>query len=193
MAGKDPLEFRLNHLKDKRMRRVLEAAAKQFGWPTIKTPSGRGYGISCGIDAETYVATMAEVEVDRGSGQIAVKRVVCAQDMGQVVNPQGAIIQMEGCITMGLGYALSEEVHFSDGRLFDVNFDTYTIPRFSWLPKIENVIVPNPTLPPKGGGEPAIVCMGGVLATAVYDATGAKALQLPMTPERVKTALKQSA
>jgi len=188
-AGKDPLEFRLSHLEDKRMRGVLTAAAKKFGWTPSKTPSGRGYGISCGIDAETYVASMAEVEVDRSSGMIQVKRVVCAQDMGQVVNPQGAAIQMEGCITMGLGYALSEEVHFSDGRLLDVNFDTYNIPRFSWLPQIETVIVPNPTLEPKGGGEPAIVCMGGVLATAVYDATGAKVLQLPMTPQRVKSAL----
>ena len=189
MAGKDPLEFRLSHLKDKRMRGVLTAAAKQFGWTPSKTPSGRGYGISCGIDAETYVASMAEVEVDRSSGMIEVKRVVCAQDMGQVVNPQGATIQMEGCITMGLGYALSEEVRFSNGRLLDVNFDTYDIPRFSWLPEIETVIVPNPTLAPKGGGEPAIVCMGGVLATAVYDATGAKMRQLPMTPQRVKSAL----
>ena len=171
---------------------VLEAAAKQFGWTPSKPPSGRGYGISCGIDAETYVASMAEVEVDRSSGQINVKRVVCAQDMGQVVNPQGAIIQMEGCITMGLGYALTEEVHFSNGQLLDTNFDTYEIPRFSSLPKIDTVIVPNPTLEPKGGGEPAIVCMGGVLATAVYDATGAKVRQLPMTPERVKNALKET-
>jgi CO/xanthine dehydrogenase Mo-binding subunit len=96
---------------------------------------------------------------------------------------------MEGCITMGLGYALSEEVHFRNGLLSDVNFDTYAIPRFSWLPTIETVIVPNPALPPKGGGEPAIVCMGGVLATAVYDAVGAKLVQLPMTPQRIKDAL----
>jgi isoquinoline 1-oxidoreductase len=191
MAGADPLEFRLSHLKDKRMRGVLEAVAKQFGWKPSKPPSGRGYGISCGIDAETYVASMAEVEVDRSTGTIRVKRVVCAQDMGQVVNPQGATIQMEGCITMGLGYALSEEVRFNDGRLVDVNFDTYEIPRFSWVPEIETVIVPNPAIGPKGGGEPAIVCMGGVLATAVYDATGAKVLQLPMTPQRVKTALEK--
>ena len=135
---------------------------------------------------------MAEVEVDRESGAIRVKRVVCAQDMGQVVNPEGAVLQMEGCVTMGLGYALREEMHFSDGRLLDVNFDTYEIPRFSWLPKIETVIVPNPALPPKGGGEPAVVCMGGVLATAVYDAAGIKMLQLPMTPERVKKALKKA-
>ena len=180
-AGKDPLAFRLDHLKDRRMRGVLEAAAKQFGWTPLKTPSGRGLGISCGIDAETYVASIAEVEVDEQSGNIEVKRVVCAQDMGQVVNPQGATIQMEGCITMGLGYALTEEVRFRNGRLLDLNFDTYSIPRFSWVPKIETVIVPNPSLPPKGGGEPAIVCMGGVLASAVYDATGAVVRQLPMT------------
>jgi isoquinoline 1-oxidoreductase len=190
MAGRDPLEFRLNHLKDERMRRVLTAAAEGFGWQALKTPSGKGYGISCGIDAETYVATMAEVEVDRTSGMIEVKRVVCAQDMGQVVNPQGAAIQMEGCITMGLGYALREEIHFSDGRLADRNFDTYAIPRFSWLPRIDTLIVPNPDLPPKGGGEPAIICMGGVLASAVFDATGAKVRQLPMTPARVKAALR---
>ena len=174
------------------MRGVLQAAAEQFGWKPAKPPSGRGWGISCGIDAETYVAAMAEVEVDKKSGKIGVKRVVCAQDMGQVVNPQGATIQMEGCITMGLGYALAEEVRFENGRLLDSNFDTYAIPRFSWLPKIETVLVPNPSLPPKGGGEPAIVCMGGVLATAVFDATGARMLQLPMTPARVQAALKKN-
>jgi len=137
------------------------------------------------------IPAMAEVEVDRSSGMIKVKRVVCAKDMGQVVNPKGATIQMEGCITMGLGYALSEEVRFKNDRLLDVNFDTYDIPRFSWLPQIETVIVPNPTLTPKGGGEPAIVCIGGVLATAVHGATGAKMRQLPMTPQRVKNALKK--
>jgi isoquinoline 1-oxidoreductase len=189
-AGRDPLEYRLSHLKEQRMIRVLDAAAKRFGWTSAKTPSGRGYGISCGIDAETYVACMAEVAVDKTSGKIQVKRVVCAQDMGQVVNPLGATTQMEGCITMGLGYALSEEIRFRDNQILDTNFDSYEIPRFSWVPQIEIVLVENPELPPKGGGEPAIICMGGVLATAVFDATGAILRQLPMTPERVKQALK---
>jgi isoquinoline 1-oxidoreductase len=189
-AGQDPLEFRLRHLKDLRMRSVIEAVAQKFGYTSAKPPSGRGIGIACGIDAETYVAAMAEVVVDPKNGAVRVKRVVCAQEMGQVVNPQGATIQMEGCLTMGMGYALAEEMRFDSGRLLDTNFDTYTIPRFSWVPEIETVIVPNPSLPPKGGGEPAIVCMGGVLATAVHDATGAKVLQLPMTRDRVKAALK---
>ncbi len=190
-AGEDPLQFRLKHLNDKRMINVLKAVAKRFGWQSIKTPSGRGYGIACGIDAGTYVAFMAEVEVDKGSGNVDVKRVVCAQDMGVVVNPEGATTQMEGCITMGMGYALSEEIHFKDGEIFDLNFDTYTLPTFSWLPKIETVILENPDLAPQGGGEPAIIGMGGVIATAIHDAVGAAVYQLPMTPERVKAAMKQ--
>lgn len=188
-AGIDPLDFRLANLKDRRMIRVLKAVGENFGWQALKTPSGKGYGIACGIDAGTYVATMAEVEVDKKTGSVKVKRVVCAQDMGVVVNPQGAIIQMEGCITMGLGYALSEEIRFENGEIFDLNFGTYVIPRFSWVPKIETVLVENPDLPPQGGGEPAIICMGGVIASAIYDATGAKLFQLPMTPQRVKEAI----
>ena len=192
-AGVDPLKFRLMHLKEKRMIGVLKAAAKQFGWREHKIPSKKGYGIACGIDAGTYVAAMAEVDVDTASGHVSVKRVVCAQDMGVVVNPDGAKMQMEGCITMGLGYALTEEIHFKDGEIFDLNFDTYEIPRFSWLPKIETVIVENSNLPPQGGGEPAIICMGGCIANAVYDATGAKLFQLPMTPDRIKEAVASSA
>jgi CO/xanthine dehydrogenase Mo-binding subunit len=191
-AGADPLQFRLKHLKDKRMINVLQAAAKTFGWQSLKPPSGRGHGIACGIDAGTYVAFMAEVEVDKGSGSVDVKRVVCAQDMGVVVNPEGATTQMEGCITMGLGYALTEEIHFADGEIFDLNFDTYAIPKFSWLPKIETVILQNPDLAPQGGGEPAIIGMGGVIATAIHDAVGAAVFQLPMTPARVKAAIKQA-
>lgn len=191
-AGSDPLQFRLSHLKDQRMIRVLKAAAGKFGWQPLKTPSGRGHGIACGIDAGTYVAFMAEVEVDRVNGSVDVKRVVCAQDMGVVVNPEGAATQMEGCITMGLGYALTEEIHFADGEIFDLNFDTYDLPRFSWLPKIETVIIENPNLAPQGGGEPAIVGMGGVIATAIHDAVGAAVFQLPMTPARVKAAMKQA-
>ena len=183
------MEFRLMNLKDSRMSRVLGAAAERFGWKPAKGPSGRGWGISCGIDAGTYVAHMAEVEVDKSSGRVQVKRVVCAQDMGLVINPEGAKIQMEGCITMGLGYALTEEVHFKGGEILDLNFDTYEIPKFSWTPEIETVLIDAKDSPPQGGGEPAIICMGAVVANAIYDAVGARLLQLPMTPERVKAAL----
>ncbi len=189
-AGLDPLELRLRNLKDERMRRVLAAAAGAFGWKPGKAPSGRGLGLACGIDAGTYVALMAEVEVERASGRVQVKRVVCAQDMGIVVNPDGARMQIEGCITMGLGYALAEELRFAGGAILDRNFDTYALPRFSWLPRIEAVLVANDALDPQGGGEPAIVPMGAVIANAVFDATGARLYRLPMTPERVLEAIR---
>jgi CO/xanthine dehydrogenase Mo-binding subunit len=188
-AGVDPIEFRLKNLKDPRMRRVLQAAASKFGWTPAKSPSRRGYGVACGTDVGSVVAHIAEVAVDRSTGHIQVKRVACAQEMGLCVNPEGARIQMEGCITMGLGYALTEELKFTGGDIHDHNFDTYTIPRFSWLPKIETVIVDAKDKPAQGGGEPAVICMGAVIANAVYDATGVRLLQLPMTPERVKAAL----
>ena len=190
-AGIDPLEFRLKHLKDERMKRVLETVAEKFGWTSSKSPSGRGYGIACVDYLGTYVATMAEVQVDKNSGSVDVKRVVSAQDMGQVINPEGAKMQIEGGIIMGLGYALTEEIHFKGGEIYDLNFGTYKIPRFSWLPNIETVLVDNPEMPPQGGGEPAITCMGGVIANAVYDAIGVRLFQLPMTKEQIKEAMKR--
>jgi isoquinoline 1-oxidoreductase len=188
-AGMDPVEFRLRHLQNPRMRRVLEACAKKFGWTAKAAPSRRGFGVALGEDAGTYVAHMAEVKVDAATGAIKVVRVVCAQDMGVVVNPEGATQQMEGCIMMGLGYTLAEEVRFRNGEVLDKNFGSYTLPKFSWMPKIETLILDSPDLPSQGGGEPAIVSMGAVIANAVFDATGVRIPQLPLTPARVKAAL----
>ena len=186
-AGIDPLEFRLRNLKNEQVIGVLKAAADKFGWTPAKGPSGRGYGIACGTDVGTWVAHIAEVEVD-ANGNVQVKRVVCAQDMGLVVNPQGAKLQVEGGIIMGLGYALTEEIHFKGGEILDRNFDTYDITRFSWTPEIETVLIESDA-PPQGGGEPAIICMGGVIANAIFDATGARLFQLPMTPARIREAM----
>jgi nicotinate dehydrogenase subunit B len=191
-AGIDPLQFRMNHLRDGKMRRVLQAAADKFGWKPLKIPSGQGLGVACGIRSGAYVATMAEVEVDKNTGAVVVKRVVCAQDMGLSINPEGAKLQMEGCVTMGLGYALTEEIRFKGGEIFDLNFDTYYIPRFSWLPRIETVLVRAEDSPPQGGGEPPIICMGAVIANAIYDAMGVRLFQLPMTPKRIKEALSKA-
>jgi nicotinate dehydrogenase subunit B len=188
-AGTDPVEFRLNHLTDERMKRVLQTAAAKFGWIPAKSPSGRGVGVALGIDAGTYVASIAEVEVNKSTGDIRVRRVLAAQDMGLVVNPAGATIQMDGCITMGLGYALREGLHFKGGEITDLNFGSYEIPRFSWLPKIETHLIDNENSPPQGGGEPAIVTMGAVIANAVYDAVGARVFELPMIPARVREAI----
>ena len=188
-AGVDPVEFRLNNLTDQRMVRVLRAAAEKFGWKPAPAPSRRGYGVACGIDAGTYVATIAEVAVDPVKHTVQVKRVVCAQDMGVVVNPQGARLQTEGCIMMGLGCSLTEEIHFKGGRVLDTNFDTYQLPRFSGTPKMEAVFIENSGLAPQGCGEPALIVMSPVIANAIHDAIGVRLLQLPMTPERIRAAL----
>jgi nicotinate dehydrogenase subunit B len=191
-AGIDQLDFRLKNLKDEKMIAVLKAAADKFGYIPARNPGGRGYGIACGTDVGTYVAHIAEVKVDKKTGHVQVIRVVCAQDMGLCVNPQGTTIQMEGCITMGIGYALTEEIQFQGGDIKNHSFDTYEIPRFSWVPKIETIIMDRKDQAPQGGGEPAIICMGAVIANAVFDATGVRLYQLPMTPERILAGMKKS-
>lgn len=193
-AGIDPLEFRLKNTSDERMLSVLRSIAEASDWEPRSTPSrnGRGRGLACGIDAETYVALVADVTVDMDTGAVKVDRVVCAQDMGLVVNPDGSRMQMEGCVAMGLGYVFSEEVRFEGGKILDQNFGTYQLAKFSQMPEIETVLVPNDGLPPKGGGEPAIINMGAVVANAVYDATGARMHRLPMTPERVLAAIAEA-
>lgn len=187
----DPLEFRLKNCSDARMRRVLEAAAERFGYKPAVGPSGRGIGIACGIDAESYVAEIAEISVDKGNN-IKVRRIVAAQDMGVAVNPTGAIMQMEGCIMMGLGYTLSEDIRFKGGQILTANFDDYAVPKFSSLPVIDAFLVKNDDLPPKGGGEPAIVPVGGAIANALFDAIGVRVFQMPLTPERIARAAKNA-
>lgn len=187
-AGIDPVEFRLKNLTDKRAIDVLREVAKMADWKPATSPSGRGFGISIGFDAGTYVAHIAQVEVNKETGEVHVGKVWCAQEMGFCVNPQGATIQMEGCINMGLGYALKESVEFEGGKVKTSNYDTYEIPRFSWIPEIHTKILDR-NEPPQGGGEPAIVCMGAVIANAIYDATGARLFEMAMTPERVLAAL----
>lgn len=184
-TGMDPLEFRLNNLADKRMIRVVRAAAERFGWKPAKAPSGRGCGMVCLDYLDTYVAAMAEIEVDKDTGRIQVKRIVHAQDMGPIIDPEGARMQIEGGITMGLGYCLSEEIHFKGGAIQDLDFASYEIARFSWAPKIEAVLVQNNDMDPSGCGEPPIVGMGALIANALFDATGIRINQLPLTPQKI--------
>jgi nicotinate dehydrogenase subunit B len=187
-AGIDPVEFRRKNLSHPKLAAVLQTAVAKFGSTISKAPSKRGIGIALGADAGTFAGVIVEVAVDTNKGTVQVKRVVCVQDMGIVVNPEGARQQMEGCIMMGLGYSLTEEVHFKNGKILDTNFDSYEIPKFSWTPKMECHFIDS-TAAPQGGGEPAVILMGAALANAVFDATGARLLQLPMTPERIKAAL----
>lgn len=187
--GIDPLEFRLNNLKDKDMLATLKLAAETFDWKRVKK-DGHGYGIALGEDAGTMVAIIAEVHVDKFTGKVTPIHIVCAQDMGQVVNPHGATIQTEGGVTMGLGYALYEDIEFEGGKLKAKNFNNYTITKFSVTPKITCVFMDKMDSKTQGGGEPAIICVGGAIANAVFNASGARVNQMPLTPERILNALK---
>ena len=191
-AGMDPLDFRLKNLKDEKMIACLRSVADKFGYVPGKTPSGRGIGIACGLDAGTWVAEIAEVKVDPATGKVKVIRVAASQDMGLCINPQGALIQMEGCITMALGYTFSEELKYEGGVIANKNFDSYAIPRFSWLPKIDCVILDRKDQPPQGGGEPAIIAVGAAVGNAIFDATGARLFRVPFTPQRLIEAMKRS-
>lgn len=187
-VGIDALEFRLNNLKNENMVATLKLAAETFGWNSKKL-EGHGYGIALGEDAGTLVAIIAEVHVNKTTGVVQPIRVVCAQDMGQVVNPHGATVQTEGGITMGIGYALYEEIEFDGGNLKSRSFNRYTITKFSTTPKIECVFIDKMDSKPEGGGEPAIICVGGAIANAVFDACGARVNRMPITPERILKAL----
>ena len=187
-AGIDALEFRLKNMKDQNMSATLKLAAETFGWDREKS-EGHGYGIALGADAGTLVAMIAEVHVDKKTGVVQPIKVVCAQDMGQVVNPHGAKVQTEGGITMGLGYSLYEDIMFKGGQVKSRNFKNYKIARFSNTPKIECVFIDKMDSKPQGGGEPAIVCTGGAIANAVFDACGARVNRMPVTPERILEAL----
>lgn len=187
----DPLEFRLKNMNNQRAINSLKIAADKFGWSKTKPPKGTGRGIAVGVDAGTLVTIIVEATVDEKTGRVKVKRAVVGQDMGQVINPQGTKIQAEGCVNMGLGYSLSEDLEFDWGQVKSNNFGTYKIPLFSHIPEsIETVWVDAMDEPPQGGGEPAIICMGAAVANAVFEACGARVFRLPITPERILAALK---
>ncbi len=191
--GMDPLEFRLKNMTNQRAINSLKLAAEKFGWTKTKPPKGTGRGIAVGTDAGTLVTIIAEVTVDEKTGETKVKRAVVGQDMGQVINPEGTKIQAEGCVNMGLGYSLMEDIEFDWGKVNATNFGNYQIPLFSHIPEsIETVWTDAMDEPPQGGGEPAIICVGAAVANAVFEACGARVFRLPITPERVLAALNSS-
>jgi nicotinate dehydrogenase subunit B len=189
-AGIDPVEFRLRNLGNPRLVRTLKAAADRFKWTPAPAPSRRGHGVALLDYLNTCVAAMAEIAVDPATGAIRMQRVTVAQDLGQAVNPEGIRAQMEGCVVMGLSSVLSEEIHFQGGDIRERSFSSYDITRFSQVPAIELVLVDNPDLAPQGCGEPTITAMAAVIANALFDATGARLTRLPLSPDRVKAAIR---
>jgi CO/xanthine dehydrogenase Mo-binding subunit len=181
-AELDPLDFRLKNLSDPRMRGVLEAAAKSFGWLRKKSQAGQGFGLAGGYEKGSYVATCAEVAVDRSSGTVRVVRVVEAFECGAIVNPDGLRNQVVGAIIQGLGGALFETIEFENGRIKNPHFASYRVPRFRDVPEIEPILLDRKDIPSAGAGETPIMALAPAIGSAIFDATGVRLNGLPMVP-----------
>ena len=191
-AGRDALEFRLAGLSDPRGIEVVKRAAALIDWRARPSPGpggvGRGIAYLHYKNNETYVAMAMEVEVDRSSGAIRVRRVGCAHDCGLVVNPDALRQQIEGQILQTLSRTLHEEVRFDRSNVTSVDFASYPLLRFPDVPRIAIDLVVRPTEPPLGGGEAASTPVPAALANAVYDASGARLRTVPFTRDRVRGA-----
>jgi isoquinoline 1-oxidoreductase len=181
----DPLEFRLKNLKDERLRAVFEAAAKQFGWGRSKV-AGQGFGMGGGYEKLGNIATFAEVEVDRNSGDVKVARVVSAFECGAIVNPDGLRNQIEGSNVQGLGGALFEAIEFDNGKILNGRMSQYRVPRFSDVPILETVLLDRKDIPSVGAGECPMIGLAPAIGNAIFDATGIRLRSLPLVPNGLK-------
>jgi CO/xanthine dehydrogenase Mo-binding subunit len=182
----DPLEFRLKNLKNDRLRAVFEAAAKQFGWGKSKSP-GQGFGMGGGYEKLGNIATFAEVNVDKKSGDVGVVRVVSAFECGAIVNPDGLRNQIEGSNVQGLGGALFETIEFENGKILNGKLSQYRVPRFSDVPVLETVLLDRKDIPSVGAGECPLIGLAPAIANAICDATGVRLRALPLVPNGLKT------
>jgi isoquinoline 1-oxidoreductase len=159
----DPVEFRLRHLTDERMRAVLTAAARKVGWPTAAS-AGRSLGIACGTEKGSYVATAAELS--KSAAGFTVERLVVVFECGAIVNPDGLDNQVSGAVVQGLGGALFESLEFSDGALSNGTMEQYRVPRFKDVPPIDVVLLDRRDLPSAGAGETPVVCVAPAIGSA---------------------------
>ncbi len=182
-AGIDPLDFRLNHMPNdetgQRRQRVLETAAEKAGWGST-LPAGRALGVAHSIDVGTSVAQVAEVSVDQG--EIRVHKITSVVDPGLVINPDGAISQIQGSIIMGLSSTLIEEVTVEDGQLVADNFNRYPILQMKATPEIEVILLESGETP-NGMGEPPIGPIAAAVANAVFALSGQRLRTLPLKPK----------
>ena len=198
-AGIDPLDYRLRVLKDPRGVEVLKRAAEIARWQPRLSPakaeSGavlRGRGLSY-VKYElnrTYVAGVAEVEVDRATGRVRVPRFFVVQDCGQIINPDGVRNQLDGNVIQTLSRVLMEEVAFDRGAVTSLDWASYPILTFPDVPEIVIDLIDRPTEKPWGAGEPSAAIVPAAVSNAIFDATGARLRSVPFTPEKVKAALR---
>jgi nicotinate dehydrogenase subunit B len=195
----DPIAFRLRHTSDPRTIAILKRAAEASGWETRPSPSGeahtaariaKGRGIAVvSNQRNSYVATVAHVEVDRQTGKVAVKRIVVAADAGIVVNPVGIRAQIEGATIYATSRSLKEEVAYDKSKVLTKDWVSYPILRFSEVPQIEIALIDRKDVLPGGIGEPPNTTPAAAIGNAIFDATGVRIRRLPYTPSRVRAAL----
>ena len=186
-AKMDSLEFRLKNLSDARMRAVIEAAAKSFGWPRKKSLDGQGFGMAAGNEKGSYVATCAEIAVDHSSGAVRVVKLVEAFECGTIVNPDGLRNQVVGAMIQGLGGALFEAIEFENGRIKNPHFASYRVPRFRDVPEIEAILLDRKDIPSAGAGETPIMAVAPAIGNAIFDASGVRLNSLPLAPNGLRS------
>jgi CO/xanthine dehydrogenase Mo-binding subunit len=199
MVNMDPAEFRLKHLSDPRGIAVIRAAMKLAGWQNRAGPNpeagsgsvakGRGISYVRYNNSTTYVAAVAEVEVDRRSGQIRVTRMCLGHDCGEMVNPDGVANQVEGGAIQTVSRTLMEAVQWDRNRVTSVDWASYPILRFPDAPRIEVTLIDRPGEAAWGVGEPTATAIPAAIGNAVFDAVGARLRAVPFTPEQVKAAM----
>ncbi len=196
-AGADPIEFRLKYLDDERLTAALTKAAEKFAWDRRPSPKhagtseiATGRGVAVALRGGTRVATVAEVEVNRRTGTVHVKRFVCVHDCGLIVNPEALSGTVAANLIQSLSRSLKEEVTFDGSHVTSVDWNTYPIARASDVPdQVDITLINHPEIPPSGAGEPSSRPTAAAIANAIFDATGARVRQGPLTPSRIKAAL----
>ena len=187
-AGIDALEFRLKHLENERIRTVLETAAKHFDWEIKRkmNTSDTGYGLACGTEKGSVVAACVEVNVDVKQAKIEVKKVCEAFECGPIQNPGNLLAQVQGCIIMGLGGALKEEMKFENGKILNASFNDYLVPKFKDVPEIDVHLINKINIPSAGAGETPIIAIAPAISNAIFAATGFRVRSMPMIPAMIE-------
>jgi nicotinate dehydrogenase subunit B len=188
--GEDPVAFRLRHLTDERARDVIRAAAKRAGWkPAPKPGAGYGAGFARYKNTGAYCAAIAEIE---GDEDIRVKKLTLAVDVGEAVNPDGVINQIEGGAIQATSWVLKERVRFDRERITSNSWTEYPILRFSEVPQVEVEVIQRVEIDPVGAGEAAHGPVTAAIANAVFDCLGARVRDLPITRDSLIAAMERA-